>query len=95
MGGEEEVTCKLYNTSLWFQRDLGIKSVDDYFKKEDEDMETMLESDFSKFKAKYYQEKMGFSSVNKGVLEEQAKCYVVGIQWILNYYYSGVPSWGW
>jgi 5'-3' exoribonuclease 1 len=77
----------------WLQRDLGIKgSVKEYFKEEDKDRDTLLEADFSKFKAKYYQEKMGFTNVNRGVLEEQAKCYVVGIQWILHYYYSGVPS---
>ena len=63
-----------------------------YFKEEDKDRDTLLEADFSKFKAKYYQEKMGFTNMNRGVLEEQAKCYVVGIQWILHYYYSGVPS---
>ena len=44
---------------------------------------------------KYYKEKMSFVHVDEGVLAEQAKCYVVGIQWVLYYYYTGVPSWSW
>ena len=45
--------------------------------------------------ANYYQEKLGFVRVDEKVLAEQAKCYVVGIQWVLSYYYLGVPSWSW
>ena len=29
------------------------------------------------------------------VLRDQAEGYVRGIQWILRYYYEGVPSWSW
>lgn len=29
------------------------------------------------------------------VLKEQASEYVKGLQWILHYYYNGVPSWSW
>lgn len=46
-------------------------------------------------KSRYYQEKLGFLAVDENVLAELAKCYVVGLQWILYYYYSGVPSWSW
>ena len=31
----------------------------------------------------------------RDVLEQQAVDYVKGLQWILHYYYTGVPSWGW
>ena len=34
--------------------------------------------------------------VDESKLKEQAQCYIVGIQWMLHYYYySGVPSWSW
>ena len=29
------------------------------------------------------------------VLREQATGYVKALQWILYYYYTGVPSWSW
>lgn len=29
------------------------------------------------------------------MLQEQAECYVLAIQWVLNYYYLGVTSWAW
>ena len=46
-------------------------------------------------KVNYYKEKMGFTHVDDAVLTEQAKCFVVGVQWVLHYYYTGVPSWSW
>ena len=54
-----------------------------------------FERDFWELKTRYYQEKLGFARVDEEVLAEQAKCYVVGIQWVLHYYYTGVPSWSW
>ena len=34
--------------------------------------------------------------VDETNLMKQAQCYIVGIQWMLHYYYySGVPSWSW
>ena len=54
-----------------------------------------FEHDFWELKTRYYQEKMGFVRVDEEVLAEQTKCYVVGVQWVLHYYYTGVPSWSW
>ncbi len=33
--------------------------------------------------------------VHRQVLREQAHGYVRALQWILHYYYHGVPSWSW
>ena len=77
------------------QRDLEIKNIQSYFQEEDKDKHDKFESDFFEHKANYYQSKLGFNHIDDSVLLEQAKCYVVGIQWVLHYYYSGVPSWSW
>ncbi|XP_062506213.1 5'-3' exoribonuclease 1-like isoform X2 [Corticium candelabrum] len=50
---------------------------------------------FLKHKKLYYHNKLGFHDIDTSGLNEQAKCYVVAIQWILYYYYQGVPSWSW
>ena len=77
------------------QRDLGIHSLEDYFKEEDEQWVGTFERDLAETKSVYYQEKMGFARVDEDVLLNQARCYVVGVQWVLQYYYTGVPSWSW
>ena len=35
------------------------------------------------------------SLVARDVLTELSTCYVVAVEWILRYYYIGVPSWSW
>lgn len=54
-----------------------------------------FEEELMQMKVNYYKEKMGFTHVDDAVLTEQAKCFVVGVQWVLHYYYTGVPSWSW
>ena len=81
--------------TYFLQRDLNIPDLESYFAKEDQDVATSFDSDFTQLKARYYQEKLGFTCVDEAVLAEQTKCYVVGVQWVLHYYYSGVPSWSW
>ena len=83
--------------SLFFflQRDLKIDNLQSFFDAEDESTHDNFEQDFFEHKSTYYQSKLGIVHVNEAVLLEQAKCYVVGIQWVLHYYYSGVPSWSW
>ena len=77
------------------QRDLGIPSIKTYFEEEDDDRVDSFESDLAGMKSRYYHEKLGFLRIDDSVLAEQAKCYVVGVQWVLSYYYHGVPSWSW
>ena len=79
----------------FLQRDLGIPSLEAYFEVEDQDRMDSFEEELMQMKVNYYKEKMGFTHVDDAVLAEQAKCFVVGVQWVLHYYYTGVPSWSW
>lgn len=41
----------------------------------------------------------GFYALHRNLFseykKEQAICYITALQWILDYYYRGVRSWGW
>ncbi|KAK9462112.1 exoribonuclease [Lipomyces oligophaga] len=50
---------------------------------------------FNNWKDTYYKEKVGFSFFDEPKLKEMCENYIEGIQWVLNYYYKGVCSWGW
>ncbi|XP_065842209.1 5'-3' exoribonuclease 1-like isoform X2 [Oscarella lobularis] len=71
--------------------DVLIQGLPDAFK----DRGGLFASEFAQRKKTYYREKLGFDDVDSGALKEQSKCYVVAIQWILHYYFNGVPSWSW
>ena len=48
------------------------------------------------WKSHYYQDKLNFDVLREPqLLREMVSIYVDGLQWILHYYYRGVPSWGW
>ncbi|KAH3827407.1 hypothetical protein DPMN_129344, partial [Dreissena polymorpha] len=57
--------------------------------------EDTLDDEFRHHKRNYYMTKMEYAHVTPEVLRDQAEGYVRGIQWILLYYYEGVPSWSW
>ena len=40
-------------------------------------------------------EYVGHLLVARDVVIELSTCYVVAVEWILRYYYTGVPSWSW
>ncbi|KAK6177144.1 hypothetical protein SNE40_015305 [Patella caerulea] len=61
---------------------------------EDDDFDT-FDAEFRQHKRNYYMDKLEYENVTADVLEDQAKGYVLAIQWILLYYFEGVPSWGW
>ena len=43
---------------------------------------------------KYYEKK--FTHLNQDLLpKEVVESYVTGVQWVLQYYYTGMPSWDW
>ena len=77
------------------KRDLGISDLEAYFKEEDNDFNDQFEADLFDFKATYYREKFSLTEVSVKTIDSLVKSYVVGIQWVLSYYYTGVPSWSW
>ncbi|XP_033763186.1 5'-3' exoribonuclease 1-like isoform X1 [Pecten maximus] len=54
-----------------------------------------FDEEFRVHKRHYYMSKLEYKEFTDDVLMEQAQCYVRGIQWILYYYFDGVPSWSW
>jgi 5'-3' exoribonuclease 1 len=48
--------------------------------------------EFTEYRAKYYRSKMG---LEMNQLEPLLKSYLQGLQWVLYYYFCGVPSWSW
>ncbi|XP_068754427.1 5'-3' exoribonuclease 1-like isoform X2 [Montipora capricornis] len=69
-----------------------VQKFDDESSEDDEDV---FETEFAMFKRDYYMQKLEYKEVNRDVLAEQTFQYVMGIQWILLYYFRGVPSWSW
>lgn len=64
-----------------------------------EDFETSYEDKLNEklieTKKKYYKEKLDINWENKEELHPIVYRYIEGLQWILYYYYKGVPAWGW
>lgn len=74
------------------KRDLGISDIKSYFSEEDNDLGENFDKEMHAQKCRYYTDKFG---VNDTQIHEIVECYIHGIQWILSYYYTGVPSWSW
>jgi 5'-3' exoribonuclease 1 len=54
-----------------------------------------FEAGLKQWKADYYKEKMDIDIDNQQQMDGLVGAYIVGIQWVLKYYYEGVASWGW
>ncbi|KAK6204906.1 Kem1 5 [Scheffersomyces amazonensis] len=52
-------------------------------------------SRFINWKDDYYKDKLHFSINDHEEIIKLTKHYVEGLQWVLYYYYQGVPSWNW
>ncbi|KAG7662769.1 exo2 [[Candida] subhashii] len=50
---------------------------------------------FLSWKSEYYEDKLGFPITEREKLVELTSHYIEGLQWVLYYYYQGVPSWNW
>ena len=65
--------------------------------REDVEREEKLrfDSELKQWKADYYMEKMDIGIDVPKQMDHLVEAYIVGIQWVLKYYYEGVASWGW
>ncbi|XP_055638720.1 5'-3' exoribonuclease 1 [Toxorhynchites rutilus septentrionalis] len=79
-----------------------IKASEDMFSDDEEDESVgdldnpdFFEKEFTAYKRNYYITKLGYKDYDENVRAEQAECYIRALQWTLEYYYRGVPSWGW
>ncbi|KAH3670343.1 hypothetical protein WICMUC_004839 [Wickerhamomyces mucosus] len=60
-----------------------------------EEKKLIYNEKFENWKDQYYQDKLGFSINDENEMQEITENYVEGLQWVLYYYYQGVPSWPW
>uniref|UniRef100_A0A1I8N9Q4 5'-3' exoribonuclease 1 n=1 Tax=Musca domestica TaxID=7370 RepID=A0A1I8N9Q4_MUSDO len=54
-----------------------------------------INEEFENYKRNYYMNKLNQENSDSEYKKEQAICYITALQWILDYYYRGVRSWGW
>ncbi|KAK9767450.1 exonuclease II Exo2 [Basidiobolus ranarum] len=54
-----------------------------------------FEEKYREWKSYYYREKFEFDLDDQESMDKLVKSYVEGLQWVLNYYYNGICSWGW
>lgn len=55
----------------------------------------IYDSKFLGWKSDYYERKLNFPISDNVKLIELTLHYIEGLQWVLYYYYQGVPSWNW
>ena len=61
-----------------------------------EDKKKKLDDEFADWKKDYYKDKFDINvDKNPEKLRAFIFKYLEGLQWVLSYYYSGVPSWSW
>ncbi|RKF54038.1 5'-3' exoribonuclease 1 [Golovinomyces cichoracearum] len=59
------------------------------------EMDRKYEEKFREWKDTYYNEKFGWHLNDDAKLVQICENYVMGLQWVLFYYYRGVVSWAW
>ncbi|AOA63264.1 5'-3' exoribonuclease 1 [Komagataella phaffii CBS 7435] len=60
-----------------------------------EEQKNIYDTKFVNWKNKYYKEKFGFTLSDTEDILKLTESYIQGLQWVLFYYYRGVPSWQW
>ncbi|KAJ3023129.1 UNVERIFIED_CONTAM: hypothetical protein HDU68_008771 [Siphonaria sp. JEL0065] len=61
----------------------------------EEEGQVEIEKEFVMWKADYYREKLEINYWDEEQLSKIVYHYIEGLQWVLLYYYRGVPSWEW
>ncbi|KAJ9063813.1 exonuclease II Exo2 [Entomophthora muscae] len=51
--------------------------------------------EYQSWRSKYYYNKMHIKQEDTEGLQALIQAYAEGIQWVMYYYYRGIPSWGW
>lgn len=54
-----------------------------------------VDKKYTDWKWDYYREKLEFTGRDESKVKKLVYTYVEGLQWVLLYYYHGVPSWEW
>ncbi|WWC90706.1 uncharacterized protein L201_005643 [Kwoniella dendrophila CBS 6074] len=71
------------------------KVVDNVAEDFEEAYEEKLKENLDDWKKRYYKEKLEIDFNKPEEMHGIVYRYIEGLQWILNYYYKGVSSWGW
>ncbi|WVQ68061.1 uncharacterized protein L199_006267 [Kwoniella botswanensis] len=71
------------------------KIVDNVVEDFEEAYEEKLKENLDDWKKRYYKEKLDIDFNKPEEMHAIVFRYIEGLQWILNYYYKGVASWGW
>ncbi|KAF5348597.1 hypothetical protein D9756_009691 [Leucocoprinus leucothites] len=63
--------------------------------REPEQTEESVEERFLKWKSSYYEDRFDIPDSKPDEMRELVYRYIEGLEWIVRYYYKGVPSWSW
>ncbi|KAK9710524.1 exonuclease II Exo2 [Basidiobolus ranarum] len=88
-GYEREVYQQHFASATWYQQEYPESTQSSASKSQ------LLTDKYIQWKSYYYQTKLETEFSDKPSINEIAKCYIEGIQWLLHYYYHGVLSWSW
>lgn len=59
-------------------------------------IESIVECDFEGYKRAYYQKKLGIDNRDDTEqIQQLCREYIKGLQWVIQYYCVGIPSWTW
>lgn len=103
--GSEEAADEEWESEEDTESDLAIQRVFDKFAKAkivDNDLEDAGQSfeekmneKIAEWKRNYYKEKLEINWDDPESIHPILYRYIEGLQWVVSYYYKGVPSWGW